>query len=75
MLEIARDGAIKTRIMYKAFLSFPQLKEYLDILMKGGLLRYDKETRLFFATEKGKQFIANINNVEEMLPKAAPKRG
>jgi predicted transcriptional regulator len=29
MLEIALDGAMKTKIMYKVFLSFPQLNEYL----------------------------------------------
>ena len=32
ILEIAKDSAIKTKIMYKAFLSYPQLKEYLALL-------------------------------------------
>ena len=32
ILEIALDGSIKTKITYRAFLSFPQLKEYLSVL-------------------------------------------
>jgi predicted transcriptional regulator len=34
ILDIAKHGAIKTRIMYRAFLSYPQLKEYLGMLLK-----------------------------------------
>ena len=35
ILEAANGGgATKTRIMYKAFLSYAQLKEYLTVLLK-----------------------------------------
>ncbi|HXG06389.1 MAG TPA: winged helix-turn-helix domain-containing protein [Nitrososphaera sp.] len=36
ILGIAVDGAIKTETMYRAFLSFPQLKEYLTVLEDRG---------------------------------------
>jgi predicted transcriptional regulator len=34
ILESANGGATKTKIMYKAFLSYVQLKEYLAVLEK-----------------------------------------
>ncbi|MGA7008346.1 MAG: winged helix-turn-helix domain-containing protein [Nitrososphaeraceae archaeon] len=38
ILEAANGGATKTKIMYKAFLSFAQLKEYLAMLTQNGLI-------------------------------------
>ena len=40
ILEAANGGATKTRIMYKAFLSYAQLKEYLSVLIENNLLEY-----------------------------------
>jgi predicted transcriptional regulator len=37
------DGATKTSIMYKAFLSYAQLKEYLSFMVEKGLV---EETNL-----------------------------
>ena len=39
--EGSDDGVTKTKIMYKAFLNYAQLKEYLTILTENGLLIYD----------------------------------
>ena len=69
ILEIANGGSIKTRIMYKAFLSFPQLKEYLGTLTDGGLLKYAEEERVYYTTEKGKRFIKMYREVDAMIPK------
>ena len=40
ILDAANGGATKTRIMYKAFLSYAQLKEYLSVLIENNLLEY-----------------------------------
>ncbi|TLX89156.1 MAG: hypothetical protein E6K94_10950, partial [Thaumarchaeota archaeon] len=40
ILEAANGGATKTRIMYKAFLSYAQLKEYLSVLIENNLIEY-----------------------------------
>jgi predicted transcriptional regulator len=40
MLEAANGGSTKTKIMYKAFLSYAQLKEYLTLLLQNDLLEY-----------------------------------
>ena len=34
ILDAANRGATKTKIMYMAFLSYNQVKEYLSVLMK-----------------------------------------
>ena len=68
ILEIAQDGAIKTRIMYNAFLSFPQLKEYLDLLLKGGLLEHDESDRTYHTTDKGRRFLKMYREVDRMIP-------
>lgn len=68
ILEIAQDGAIKTRIMYNAFLSFPQLKEYLDLLLKGGLLLHEEGDRTYHTTDKGRRFLKMYREVDKMIP-------
>ncbi|HKU48757.1 MAG TPA: winged helix-turn-helix domain-containing protein, partial [Nitrososphaera sp.] len=50
ILEISLEGAIKTKIMYKAFLSFPQLKEYLAVLMEKELLEHDATEAMYRTT-------------------------
>jgi predicted transcriptional regulator len=57
ILEIALDGTIKTKIMYKAFPSFSQLKEYLAVLQEKGLPEYLATDHEYRTTDKGKQFL------------------
>lgn len=71
ILHVAEPGAIKTRIMYRAFLSFPQLKEYLELLTDSGLLAYSDEERLFRTTAKGKHLLRIYGEVGQMI---SPKR-
>jgi predicted transcriptional regulator len=75
ILEIALDGAIKTKIMYKAFLSFPQLKEYLAVLEEKGLLEHIAIDREYRTTDKGKQFLKMYKDVGQMIfPNPAAKK-
>lgn len=67
ILEIALDGSIKTKIMYKAFLSFPQLKEYLSVLEEKGLLVYMSTDHEYRTTDKGKQFLKMYKDVGQMI--------
>jgi predicted transcriptional regulator len=56
ILQTARnygDGAIKTKIMVNANLSYRQLKEYLAILIDNDLLQYDMNSQRFRITERG----------------------
>jgi predicted transcriptional regulator len=75
ILEIAVDGSIKTKIMYKAFLSFPQLKEYLGVLEERGLLEYEQVKHEYHTTEKGRQFLKMYKDVGQMIfPNPAGKK-
>lgn len=76
ILDIALEGAIKTRIMYKAFLSFPQLKEYLSVLEERGLLEYVATDQEYRTTDRGKQFLAMYKDVGQMIfPAPQPGKG
>ena len=75
ILEIAVDGAIKTKIMYKAFLSFPQLKEYLAVLLDRGLLEHIEDENEYRTTDKGKQFLKMYKEVGQvMFPRSKKTR-
>jgi predicted transcriptional regulator len=49
--------------MYKAFLSYAQLKEYLSVLMENNLLEYLNGTRIFKTTEKGLNYLKTHSGI------------
>jgi len=69
ILEIARDGTLKTQIMYRANLSFTQLNDYLKFMLRISLLeklvQNDKE--IYKATEKGIDFLQRYREINELL--------
>jgi predicted transcriptional regulator len=67
ILEAANGGATKTRIMYKAFLSYAQLKEYLSVLIENNLLEYLEGTQSYKTTEKGLNLLKMHNEIGELL--------
>ena len=69
ILEAANDGggATKIKIMYQAFLSYAQLKEYLTELTETGLLNYDVDTRQFKTTEKGLRLLDTYNQMSDVM--------
>ena len=66
ILDAANGGATKTKIMYKAFLSYGQLKEYLSILIENNLIEYRNVTHTFMTTEKGLNFLKMHNELGEL---------
>ena len=54
--------------MYKAFLSYGQLKEYLTILLEKGLIKYEEGREIYRTTEKGMRFLQMYTKVQEMMP-------
>jgi predicted transcriptional regulator len=67
ILDAANGGATKTKIMYKAFLSYAQLKEYLSILIENNLLVYLEGTQTYKTTEKGFNLLKMANEIGELL--------
>ena len=69
ILEAANGGAAtKSKIMYKAFLSFGQLKEYLMVLIENDLLEYEDGQSTYRTTSKGIRLLQIFNNMEELTP-------
>jgi predicted transcriptional regulator len=71
ILEIAKDGSLKTQIMYRANLSFTQLNDYLNFLLKINLIeknvQNDKE--VYKSTGKGLDFLERYREITELLKK------
>jgi predicted transcriptional regulator len=68
ILEIAKGGGTtKTKIIYKAFLSYNQFKEYLTILTESDLLSYDGKRQIFKTTEKGLRFLNFYNEIRDVI--------
>ena len=68
ILEVANGrSATKTKIMYRALLSYNQLKEHLMLLTEKDLLRYNKDTQTFKTTEKGLRFLQLYNQIDDII--------
>jgi len=69
ILDIAKEGSLKTQIMYRANLSFTQLNDYLNFMLRISLLEKilenDRET--YKATEKGVDFLQRYREITELL--------
>ncbi|TVP39144.1 hypothetical protein NARC_200033 [Candidatus Nitrosocosmicus arcticus] len=69
ILDAANGGATKTKIMYKSFLSYAQLKEYFTMLIENGSLEYeDGLLNIYRTTEKGLRLLKIYNQIEEIIP-------
>jgi predicted transcriptional regulator len=69
ILEIAREGVLKTHIMYKANLSFAQLNEYLSLLSDVSLLEATNTSKrtIYKTTEKGLRYLQSYREIRKML--------
>jgi predicted transcriptional regulator len=66
ILEAANGGSTKTRIMYKAYLSYAQLKEYLAVLIENGLVEYEEGEQKYRTTEKGIKFMQVYRHMDDL---------
>ena len=71
ILSIAREGTLKTQIMYRANLSFAQLNEYLSFLQEIRLLKVNSEDgrTTYKTTSKGIKYLENFSKIKELLKK------
>jgi len=69
ILEIAKDETLKTQIMYRANLSFAQLNDYLEFMLKIDLLKkfLNRGKVVYTATEKGTDFLQRHCELTELL--------
>jgi predicted transcriptional regulator len=67
ILATSTQGATKTRIMYGAYLSYAQAKEYLDFLVTRKLLVYDEDARVYRLSEIGMTLLHTFEGVNQLL--------
>src|ERR687898_3094940 len=73
--ESGIEGISKTSIMYKSFLSYAQLKEYLSFLLEKGLIdEFPQQTEasgneksLYKITEKGLRLLQISQEIESLI--------
>jgi predicted transcriptional regulator len=63
----ANRGATKTKIMYNAFLSYNQLREYPSVLIENNLIEYLGGTHKFKTTEKGLNYLKINEEIETLF--------
>jgi predicted transcriptional regulator len=69
IIEIARDGSLKTQVMYRANLSFTQLNDYLRFMIRISLLEkvLENDKEFYRATDKGLDFLQRYREINELL--------
>ncbi len=68
LLDAANGGgATKTKLMYSAFISFNQLREYLSLLVENGLIQHEG-IHTYRTTEKGMRLMYIQNKIDEVAP-------
>lgn len=74
ILESAKTGITKTKIMYNAFLSYAQMIGYLKYLQKHALLIFEEETQHYRTTKKGLEFLKLSHELSQVthFPNSSP---
>jgi predicted transcriptional regulator len=67
ILEAANGGSTKTKIMYNAFLSYAQLKEYLIVLVENNLLEFNQSEHLYETTNKGHKYLKAYRQMSDFV--------
>ena len=71
VLDVARRGSGKTKIMYRASLSFSQISDYLPFLLDANLLEAvgNPKRRSYKTTNKGLRYLQYYMEIGELLKK------
>jgi predicted transcriptional regulator len=72
ILEIAKEGTLKTQIMYKANLSFTQLHDYLKFMLNNNLIAQTNHEgkEIYVVTKKGLDFLQRHSELISLLKTA-----
>jgi predicted transcriptional regulator len=68
MLQSIGSGATRTQIMYKSYLSYHQLKEYLNLLQERDMIAYQEGNQIYRITENGLKFMHAFEEIRELVP-------
>ena len=69
ILSLSESGAKSTEILYKGYMSYTQLKQYLPYLIEKEILREtiikngNGSSKMYYTTDKGKELLVDINKI------------
>ena len=71
ILDLSKDGAKKTEILYKSNMSFVQLRNYLSFMIEKNIIKEkltnkDRELskKIYVNTDKGNNLLEDINRLK-----------
>ena len=67
VLEAAASVATQIKIMYSAYLSYAQVKDYLSVLSANGLIEYIAGELVYRTTSKGMKLLEQIKHAGEIM--------
>lgn len=68
ILETANSSKVlQAKIMHRVYLSYPQLKEYLALLMENGLIEYVETDRIYRTTTRGMHFLEIYKQLNDVV--------
>ena len=73
ILSLSETGAKRTEILYKGYMSYSQLKQYLpyllekEILMETTIKNGHGYSKVYYTTDKGKELLVGINKIFSYL--------
>lgn len=57
----------KSKIRYKAFLSYTQLREYTSVMVESDLLKYDENKQTYRVTDRGLRFLKVYEQIDKLI--------
>lgn len=67
ILRATTNGATKTHIMYGAYLSYAQIKDYLGFMTVKGLIFQEESTGLYKLTDDGVRVLRTYEGISDMI--------
>lgn len=69
VVTLFEEDSGKTKIMYKANLSFVEMRDYLKIMLDAGLLQESKkgERKIYKATQRGREYMESFGKTKQLL--------
>jgi len=67
ILESAKTGMTKTKIMYNVFLSYTQMMAYLKYLQEHDLLILEEKAQAYRTTKKGLEFLKLSHELAQVI--------
>ena len=68
ILDICKNGANKTKIVYQANLNFRTVNPYLDLLIKNELIKVNSGQTVYYeTTERGMNLLDNFRQINSQI--------